>query len=74
MRFLLTASAITYTLAFLFYYNHTWFLKHQSILSVIMYIISNNIAFGAAGMVFQQYELLLMCLRSRLKMINSLMR
>lgn len=74
MKFLLTASVITYTLAFLFYYNYTWFLKHQSILSVIFYIISNNISFGAAGMVFQQYELLLMCLRSRFRMMNSLIR
>lgn len=57
-----------------FYWKFSWFRKNQSVLTIVLYLYSNYIALGVAAMVFKEYELALLCIRSRIKLVNALLR
>lgn len=74
IKFMLTLYFINQTLWMTFYFKFTWYRKNQSLLSILLYFYSNYIALGVATMVFKEYELALLCIRSRIKTINALLR
>lgn len=74
MGFIGASMCIGIIFAFLFFYNYTWFFKKQSTFTIVLNIVSCNTAFGVSTWVLHQYQLLLICLRTRFRKINSLMR
>lgn len=74
IKYILSLYSINFTLWATFYIKFLWFQENRTLLSNVLYLYSNYIALGVATMVFKEFEFALLCIRSRIKSVNALLR
>ena len=73
-RFYRVTFLVTLFLTIFVYRFHNLLYQNETRFNIFFLIVTKMISYGQAGSVFKQYVVLLLCLRTRFKLINSLMR
>ncbi|XP_055325793.1 uncharacterized protein LOC129579645 [Sitodiplosis mosellana] len=72
-HFLKITALFTWIGTIIVYFSYSWLFENETNFTIFIHMCANTLVFGQSAALYKQYILLLMCLRSRFRLMNALL-